>query len=105
MRLETTLLPWPVVLEAHSVILRDEGEAEADRCTALLLQLGVTIVWGMDEATMLTAARFKGRHRVSFADALIAAFTRRSGAVLLHKDPEDESLAGVLPMEALPYKV
>ncbi len=42
---------------------------------------------------------------MSFADALIAAFTRRSGAVLLHKDPEDESLAGVLPMEALPYKV
>jgi predicted nucleic acid-binding protein len=104
LRLENTLVPWPVLLEAHSVILWDEGQAEADRCTALLLQLGVTIIWGMDESTMLTAARIKGRHRVSFADALIAAFALRSGAVLLHKDPEYESLAGVLPMEALPYK-
>jgi len=105
LRLESTLLPWPVLLEAHYVILRDDGQAEADRCTALLLQLGVSIIWGMDEATMLTAARIKGRHRVSFADALIAAFAVRSGAVLLHKDPEYESLAGVLPMEPLPYKV
>ena len=104
LRLPSTLVPWPVLLEAHYVILRDEGQAEADRCTALLLQLGVTVVWGMDEATMLTAARIKARHRVSLADALIAAFAVRAGAVLVHKDPEFESLAGALPMEALPYK-
>ncbi len=104
LRLETTLVPWPVLLEAHYVILRDQGQAEADRCIALIKQLGVIIIWGMDEATMLTAARIKAQHRVSLADALIAAFAVRAGAVLVHKDPEFESLAGLLTMERLPYK-
>ncbi len=104
LRLESTLVPWPVLLETHYILLRDEGQAEADRCIALLKQLGVTIIWGMDEATMLTAARIKAQHRVSLADALIAAFAVRAGAVLVHKDPEFESLAGLLVMEPLPYK-
>jgi predicted nucleic acid-binding protein len=104
LRLESSLVPWPVLLEAHYIMLRDEGQAEADRCLALLKQLGVTIIWGMDEATLLTAARIKAQHRVSLADALIAAFAVRAGAVLLHKDPEFESLAGSLTMERLPYK-
>ena len=103
LRLETTLVPWPVLLEAHYIMLRDEGQAEADRCTALLQQAGVGIIWGMDEATMLTAARIKAHHRVSLADALIAAFAVRAGAVLLHKDPEFESLAGEVLMERLPF--
>lgn len=104
LRLESTLVPWPVLLESHSILLRDEGQAEADRCVALLKQLDVTIIWGMDEATMLTAARIKAQHRVSLADALIAALALRAGAVLVHKDPEFESLAGLLVMEPLPYK-
>lgn len=104
LRLESTLVPWPVLLETHYILLRDEGQAEADRCIALLKQLGVTIIWGMDEATMLTAARIKAQHCVSLADALIAAFAVRAGAVLVHKDPEFESLAGLLVMEPLPYK-
>ncbi len=102
LRSGTTLMPWPVLLEMHYVTLRDDGPAEADRRVALLKQLDVTIVWGMDEATVLTAARLKAGHRISFADALIAAFALRAGAVLMHKDPEFESLAGLLPMEALP---
>jgi predicted nucleic acid-binding protein len=104
LRLESTLVPWPVLLETHYILLRDEGQAEADRCIALLKQLEVTIIWGMDEATMLTAARIKAQHRVSLADALIAAFAVRAGAVLVHKDPEFESLTGLLAMEPLPYK-
>lgn len=105
LRLESTLVPWPVLLEAHYIMLRDEGQAEADRCTALLRQVGVGIIWGMDEATMLTAARIKAHHRVSLADALIAAFAVRAGAVLLHKDPEFESLAGEVLMERLPCAI
>lgn len=104
LRLATTLVPWPVLLETHYIMLRDEGQAEADRCLALLKQLAVTIPWGMDEATMLTAARIKAQHRVSLADALIAAFAVRAGAVLVHKDPEFESLAGLLALQPLPYK-
>lgn len=100
----TTLLPWPVLLEAHYVTLREKGEAEAYRRSALVRQLAIKILWGMDESTLLTAARLKALHRLSLADAIIAAFALLNDAVLLHKDPEFDALAGAVPMEALPYK-
>jgi hypothetical protein len=73
-------------------MLRDEGQAEADRYTAHLKQVGVNIIWGMDEATMLTAAHTKAQHPVTLADALFAAFAVCAGAVLMRKDPELDSL-------------
>jgi predicted nucleic acid-binding protein len=100
----TTLVPWPVLLETHYITLQEEGQAEADRRIALIKQLNVKILWDMDESTLLTAARLKAERRVSLADAIIAAFGIRGGAVLMHKDPEFDALTGLLPMEALPYK-
>lgn len=100
----TTLVPWPVLLETHYISLQEEGQAEADRRIALIKQLKVGILWGMDESTLLTASKLKAEHRVSLADAIIAAFAIRRGAVLMHKDPEFDALTGLLPMEALPYK-
>lgn len=70
----------------------------------MVKQLNVKIQWNMDESTLLTAVRLKAGHRLSLADALIAAFALRTGAVLMHKDPEFDALAGLVPMEALPYK-
>jgi ribonuclease VapC len=52
----------------------------------------------------LTAAQFKAEHRLSLADSLIAAFSHRYEATLLHKDPEFEALADRVNLEALPYK-
>jgi len=104
LRQPTTIVPWPVLLETHYATLREEGQAEADRRIALIKQLKVEILWGMDEATLLTASKLKAERRVSLADALVAAFAIRRGAVLLHKDPEFDALTGLLPMEALPYK-
>jgi len=100
----TTLVPWPVLLETHYVTLQKRGQAEADRRIALIKQLKVEILWGMDESTLLTASKLKAEHRVSLADAIIAAFAIRRGAVLMHKDPEFDALTGLLPMEALPCK-
>ncbi|MBU2604032.1 MAG: PIN domain-containing protein [Actinobacteria bacterium] len=100
----TTLVPWPVLLEAHYITLREKGEAEAYRRTALVKQLEVKILWDMDESTLLTAARLKAEHGVSLADAIIAAFALRRDAILMHKDPEFEALTGLVLMEALPYK-
>jgi predicted nucleic acid-binding protein len=53
---------------------------------------------------MLTASALEAEHRLSLADALIAAYARRRGAVLLHKDPEFEAVADSVELEALPYK-
>jgi predicted nucleic acid-binding protein len=61
-------------------------------------------MWNMDEPTLLTAARLKAVHRISLANAIIAAFAIRQNALLLHKDPEFESLSGQVLLEALPYK-
>jgi predicted nucleic acid-binding protein len=52
----------------------------------------------------LTAADFKAQHALSFGDALIAACARRHSAILLHKDPEFDALAGEIEQETLPHK-
>ena len=98
------LLPWPVLMETYYITLQEKGRAEADRRYALLRQLRAEILWAMDEPILLTAARLKAEHHVSLADAVVAAFAIRNNAVLIHKDPEFDALAGLLPMETLPYK-
>lgn len=98
------LLPWPVLLEMYYITRREHGQAEADRRYALACKLKAEVLWGMDEPILLTAGRLKAEQRVSFADALIAAFALRTGATLVHKDPEYDALADVVDMERLPYK-
>jgi predicted nucleic acid-binding protein len=99
-----TCLPWLVLLEAYYVSLQERGQAEADRRYALAKQLPATIMWGVDEPILLTAARLRAAFHLSLADAIIAAFAIQEKAVLLHKDPELEALAGQVSLEALPYK-
>ncbi len=71
---------------------------------ALLKRSGATILWDLDEPTLLTAADLRAHHTLSLAYPLIAACARRYGAVLLHKDPEFEALPDSIPQERLPYK-
>jgi len=52
----------------------------------------------------MLAGRIKAFHRLSFADALIAAVAKLRGATLVHKDPELEALAPELALLSLPYK-
>ncbi len=101
---EEVWLPWLALLEATYITRQEQGEAEAEHRYALLKQLPATILWEIDEATLLTASRLKADHRLSLADAIIAAFAIQRKAVLLHKDPEFEALVGQVVLEALPYK-
>lgn len=101
---EEVLLPWLVLLEAVYITRQERGEAESERRYALLQQLGAAILWEADQPTLLTASRFKADRKVSLADAVIAAFAVRHGAVLLHKDPEYETLASFVRQERLPYE-
>ncbi len=97
-------LPWVVLLEATYITRQEQGESEANLRYALLKELPMTIGWEVDEPLLLTAARLKATHRVSLADAIIAAYAIRQEASLVHKDPEYESLSSELDFEALPYK-
>jgi predicted nucleic acid-binding protein len=103
-RTGTAFLPYMALLEVHYVTRQEHGVGEADRRYAFLKQSPVEILWQVDESTLLTASRFKASHRISLADAIIAAAAFREEAVLLHKDPEFEALDGQLDLEALPYK-
>jgi predicted nucleic acid-binding protein len=101
---EKVWLPWTVLLEAYYITKQERDQAEADHRYALMKQLPVTILWQMEEPVLLTAGRIKAAYRLSFADAIIAAFAIQHKAVLLHKDPEFEPLANEILLEALPYK-
>ncbi len=103
-RSENGIVPFLVLLEAYYISLQEAGEAVADRRYALLKQLPVKFISEVSEPVLLTAARFKAQHHLSLADALIAAFAARNGAVLVHKDPEFESLSPRVKQEPLPYK-
>lgn len=97
-------LPWLVLLEATYITQQEQGEAEAEHRYALVKQLPVTILWEIEEPTLLTAARLKADYRLSLADAIIAAFAIQQSSVLLHKDPEFETISDQVTLEALPYK-
>ena len=105
LRQEQILLPYLVLLETYYITLQEQPEDVADKRYALLKQLPATILWEMDEPTLLTAGRFKAQYRLSLADAIIAAYALRLGAILVHKDPELEALVETVEQELLPYKI
>jgi len=105
LRQEEIILPYLVLLETYYITLQEEPEDVADKRYALLKQLPATILWEVDEPTLLIAGRFKAYHRLSLADAIIAAFAQRQVAILVHKDPELEALTEFVQQEVLPYKV
>ena len=57
-----------------------------------------------DDALCSEAAKLKAAHKVSFADAFVAATAKRLDAVLVHKDPEFNAVSGVLKQRMLPPK-
>jgi predicted nucleic acid-binding protein len=57
-----------------------------------------------DEALCGAAAELKAVHKVSFADAFVAATAQRFNATLVHKDPEFDALGGVISLQSLPRK-
>lgn len=104
LRQHQTFLPWMALLEVYYITQQERGQPEAERRYALLKELPAILLWDTPEPVLLTAARLKARHRISLADAIIAAFAQQNQATLLHKDPEYEALAPLIPMEHLPYK-
>lgn len=50
------------------------------------------------------AGAIKAAHRLSVADAWIAALAQEKGATLVHKDPEFEQIESAVKIVKLPYK-
>ena len=83
-------------------VWKDEGEAAGKLAYAQCLALPLA-VRHEDEKLLRKAAEIKANHPLSLADAWIAACSILEGAILVHKDPELETLG--CEQFLLPYKV
>jgi ribonuclease VapC len=97
------LVSFMSFMEVYYITLqeRDENEAQArlDLMAALPgLRVDSTAALG------LLAGELKAKHRLSVADAWIAALARERNATLVHKDPEFEQVEVTLKVLKLPYK-
>ncbi len=91
------------IMELAYVLEQEQGEPAARQGVLQLKQLPLDVVES-DEPLGLAAARIKAGHKLSVADAWIAATAERLGATLVHKDPEFELLEGLIRLRALPPK-
>jgi len=91
------------LMELYYITLQEQGEDQAAQLVGLVKSWPVSWIYP-DEKMLLLAGRIKAFHRLSFADAIIAAVARLHEAVLVHKDPEFETLADEIPLLNLPYK-
>lgn len=73
--------------EVWYIIAREASANEADHSVAQLRQLGIRFI---EADWLLTheAARYKSKHRMSYADCFAAALAKHKNAVLLTGDPE-----------------
>ena len=90
-------------MEVFYITLQERDMEEAQTRLSLMASLPITRA----ESTVslsISAARLKAKHRMSVADAWIAALAQEKGATLVHKDPEFEQIEDALEMLKLPYK-
>lgn len=90
-------------MEIYYVSLQEGDEREAHDRLLLVRSLAL-VELPLDEDLVLPAARFKGRWKMSVADAWIAATALVRNLTLVHKDPEFERLKESLSLLSLPYK-
>ena len=81
-------------------------ERDAQQATELLaFAKSQPVKWHhTDDALCSEAAKLKAAHKVSFADASVAATAKRLNAALIHKDPEFDALQNILKLHRLPPK-
>lgn len=99
----TVYLSFATLAEVFSSAIKKESRAKAEIYVAIIKSWPVKWVHSSEELC-LSAGALKAGYKMSFADAFIASTALHSDAVLIHKDPEFESLKSILPMENLPYK-
>jgi len=90
------------LMEIYYIAWQERGEDAAKEVVMLVKSLSIEVVDSHDRLT-LCAGRIKANHRLSLADALVAATAMEKDAILVHKDPEFEQVKQ-LQLLTLPYK-
>jgi ribonuclease VapC len=97
------LVSFMSFMEVYYITLQERDESEAQARLDLMAALpGLRV--DSTAALGLLAGELKAKHRLSVADAWIAALARERNATLVHKDPEFEQVEAMLKMLKLPYK-
>jgi len=91
-------------VEMFYITLQEKGEDEANTRIELMKRLAIERVESSEEIGNI-AGKMKAAHKISFADAWIAATAKFYQAVLVHKDPEFEQVQDEVELLQLPYKV
>ena len=73
--------------EVWYIIARETSPPDADQSVTQLRQLGIKFVEA-DWLLAYEAAKYKSKHRMSYADCFAAALTKQKNAVLVTGDPE-----------------
>lgn len=97
------LVSFMSFMEVYYITLQERDENEAQERVDLMATLPVLRVEST-RALGILAAELKAAHRLSVADAWIAALAKDRGATLVHKDPEFEQVEAVVDVQKLPYK-
>jgi predicted nucleic acid-binding protein len=90
--------------EVFYITFREQGQEEAQKRVKLMSRLAITRVESSEELGLI-AGRLKATHKLSFADAWIAATAVLYDSTLVHKDPEFEQLEDEVKVLKLPYKL
>ena len=98
------LVSFMSFMEVYYITLQERDRSEAQARMDLMAALpGLRV--DSTEALGLLAGDLKAQHRMSVADAWIAALAQERNATLVHKDPEFEQVEATLKVLKLPYKV
>lgn len=90
-------------MEIYYITWMTKGESAAKELSVLVKSLPLQRV-DSNERLTLSAGRIKALHRLSVADAFIAATAIDRNAILVHKDPELKVISQYTDMLELPYK-
>ena len=89
--------------EVFYITFREQGREEAQKRVELMAKLAITRIESSEEIGLI-AGRLKATHKLSFADAWIAATAILYASTRVHKDPEFEQLEDEIEILKLPYK-
>lgn len=97
------LASFVTLTEIRYITIQEKDESSADYLVGLVKSWPLRWIWP-DERQCLLAARYKAEYGISLADSFVAAAASALNAILVHKDPEFDTLAGIIQMRALPFK-
>lgn len=99
----TIYLSFMTFTEVYYISFQEQGNDIAEQRLKQLNMLPAIRI-DSDYESSHTAGKIKALHRLSIADAWISALAKIKQSILVHKDPEFESIEQEIEVLKLPYK-